>query len=239
MWVDWPISETPYYELTFTFQVICTFLIGIAYVCPDVFLCVFNLHVMGQFRILQYRMLNFWNVEDKEMNAFTYIDHCYAALKKCVQHHQLLIEFCVKLDQVYTMSIFVHMAFLSVLMGLDCYEILVADTNTSIRLIFIFHITGSLIHLFVFTYTCHFMMEESTNVTRTIYSGSWSTLPMYKTGRSLRSDIRFIMIRSLKPCCLTAGGFFPVSLETFTSLLSSTFSYFTLMRESLIRTEGE
>ncbi|XP_046143127.1 odorant receptor Or2-like [Osmia bicornis bicornis] len=239
MWVDWPLSETPYYELMFTFEVICVFLIGIAYVCPEVFLCVFNLHVMGQFRILQYRMLNFWNVEGKEMDAFIYTDHCYAALKKCVQHHQLLIEFCVKLEQVYTMSIFVHMAFLSLLMGLDCYEILVADTNPSMRLIFIFHVTGSLIHLFIFTYTCHFIMEESTNVTRTIYSGSWSTLPMYKAGRSLRSDIRFIMIRSLKPCCLTAGGFFPVSLETFTSLLSSTFSYFTLMRESLTRTEGE
>ncbi|XP_034179568.2 odorant receptor 10-like [Osmia lignaria lignaria] len=239
MWLDLPLSETPYYELMFTFQVIDIFLIGVAYVCPDVFLCVFNLHVMGQFRILQHRMLNFWNVEGKEMTAFIYTDHCYAALKKCIQHHQLVIEFCVKLEQVYTMSILVHMAFLSMLMGLDCYEIFVADTNLSMRLIFIFHVIGSLIHLFIFTYTCHFMMEESTNVSRTIYSGSWSTLPMYKAGRSLRSDIRLIMIRSLKPCYLTAGGFFPVSLETFTTLLSSTFSYFTLMRESLIRTEDE
>ncbi|XP_046142388.1 odorant receptor 4-like isoform X1 [Osmia bicornis bicornis] len=239
MWVDWPLSETPYFELMFTFQVISAYVIGISYISPEMFLCVFNLHVMGQFRILQYRILNFWNVESKEMNAIMYTDHCYAALKKCVQHHQLIIEFCMKLEQIYTMTIFVHVAILSLLMGLDCYEIIVADTSRSMLLTFVFHVIGSLIHLCFLTYTCHFMIEESTNITTTVYSGLWCTLPMNKVGRSIRSDMKFIMIRSLKPCCLTAGGFFPVSLETFTALLSSTFSYFTLMRESMMRTEGE
>ncbi|XP_076546974.1 uncharacterized protein LOC117603756 isoform X2 [Osmia lignaria lignaria] len=125
MWVDWPLSETPYYELMFTFQVITVFIIGAAYVCPEMFLCLFNLHVMGQFRILQHRMLNFWNVESKEMNTVMYTDHCYAALKKCIQHHQLLIEFCVKLEQVYTMTIFTHMTVLSLLLCFDSYEMLV------------------------------------------------------------------------------------------------------------------
>ncbi|XP_029053127.1 uncharacterized protein LOC114880846 [Osmia bicornis bicornis] len=102
MWVDWPLSETPYYELMFIFQ----------------------------FRILQHRMLNFWNVESKEMNAVMYTDHCYAALKKCIQHHQLLIEFCVKLEQVYTMSIFTHMVVLSLLLCFDSYEIVVVPSGS-------------------------------------------------------------------------------------------------------------
>nr|XP_034192240.1 odorant receptor 49b-like [Osmia lignaria] len=239
MWVDWPISDTSYYELMFTFQVICLYLIGVAYVCPEMFLCLFNLHVMGQFRILQYRMLNFWNVKGKEIDEVMYADYCYAALKKCIRYHQLFIEFCDKIEQIYTMSIFTHMVFLSLLMGLDCYEILVADATPSMRLMFIFHVAGSLIHLCVLTYTCHLMMEESTNINTTVYLGSWSTLPMNKAGISLRSDLKFVMIRSEKPCCLTAGGFFPVSLETFTTLLSSTFSYFTLMREAFMRHDDD
>nr|XP_034179327.1 uncharacterized protein LOC117603886 isoform X2 [Osmia lignaria] len=117
--------------------------------------------------------------------------------------------------------------------------IIQADTSRSMLLTFVFHGIGSLIHLCFLTYTCHFMIEESTNIITTVYTGLWCTLPMNKVGRSLRSDIKFIMQRSLKPCYLTAGGFFPVSLETFTSLLSSTFSYFTLMRESMTKTEDE
>ncbi|XP_029053132.2 odorant receptor Or2-like [Osmia bicornis bicornis] len=211
MWVDWPLSETPYYELVFTFQ----------------------------FRILQHRMLNFWNVESNEMNAVMYTDHCYAALKMCIQHHQLLIEFCMKLEQVYTMTIFTHITVLSLLLCFDSYEIVVANTSASMRIIFLFHAIGSLGQLFMLTYTSNFMMEESTNVITSMYLGSWSTLPMNKVGRSFRSAMKFIMIRSLKPCYLTAAGFFPLTLGTFTSLLSSTFSYFTLMRQSFMRPEGE
>ncbi|XP_034178946.1 uncharacterized protein LOC117603680 isoform X2 [Osmia lignaria lignaria] len=114
-----------------------------------------------------------------------------------------------------------------------------ADVSPSMRIIFLFHMIGSLGYLCMLTYTCHHMMEESMNITTTIYLGFWSTLPMNKVGRSFRSIMKFIMIRSLKPCCLTAGGFFPVTMETFTTLLSSTFSYYTLMRQSFIRTEGE
>ncbi|XP_034178945.1 odorant receptor 49b-like isoform X1 [Osmia lignaria lignaria] len=239
MWVDWPLTETPYYELMFIFQVICIYLIGAAYICPDLFLCLFNLHAMCQFRILQYRMLNFWNVESKAIEGIMYTEHCYEALKKCIQYHQMVIEFCEKLEHLYTMSILVHMAVLSLLMGFDCYEILVADVSPSMRIIFLFHMIGSLGYLCMLTYTCHHMMEESMNITTTIYLGFWSTLPMNKVGRSFRSIMKFIMIRSLKPCCLTAGGFFPVTMETFTTLLSSTFSYYTLMRQSFIRTEGE
>ncbi|XP_029052577.2 odorant receptor 4-like [Osmia bicornis bicornis] len=267
MWVDLPLTETPYFELAFASQAISVYLIGAAYICPEMFLCVFNLHVMGQFRILQHRMLNFWNVESKGMNADTYTDHCYAALKKCIKHHQLLIEFCKKLEQVYTMPIFTHMVVLSLLLCFDAYEIVVvprcsnkyvdstltvsvrttvfgktpcnANTSPSLRVIFLFHGVGSLGQLLMITYTCHFMMEESTNIITTMYSGSWSTLPMNDVGRSFRSAMKFIMIRSLKPCCLTAAGFFPLTLETFTSLLSSTFSYFTLMRQSFMRSDGE
>ncbi|XP_046143136.1 odorant receptor 13a-like [Osmia bicornis bicornis] len=175
----------------------------------------------------------------KEMNAVMYSDHCYAALKKCIQHHQLLIEFCVKLEQVYTMTIFTHMTVLSLLLCFDSYEILVANTSASMRIIFLFHAIGSLGQLFMLTYTSNFMMEESTNVITSMYLGSWSTLPMNKVGRSFRSAMKFIMIRSLKPCYLTAAGFFPLTLGTFTSLLSSTFSYFTLMRQSFMRPDGE
>lgn len=52
---------------------------------------------------------------------------------------------------------------------------------------------------------------------------------MDKVGRSLRSDVKMIMTRSLKPCRLTAGGFFPISLETFTSVCKIFYFYLTFV----------
>ncbi|XP_029053130.1 odorant receptor Or2-like [Osmia bicornis bicornis] len=114
-----------------------------------------------------------------------------------------------------------------------------ANTSASMRIIFLSHGVGSLGQLFMLTYTSNFMMEESMNIINTMYLGSWSTLPMNKDGRSFRSAMKFVMIRSLKPCYLTAAGFFPLTLGTFTSLLSSTFSYFTMMKQSLTKSDEE
>ena len=93
-----------------------------------------------------------------------------------------------------------------------------ADIPTLKRLIFLCHMVASFIHIIFFTYICHGLMEESGNVGLATYSGWWTTLPMNETGRMLRKDIRIIMMKSMRPCYLSAGGFFPMSLETSTAV---------------------
>ncbi|XP_033316689.1 odorant receptor 30a-like [Bombus bifarius] len=94
---------------------------------------------------------------------------------------------------------------------------------------------GSFAHIIFFTYICHGLVEESTNVSIASYSGWWVCLPMSKTGKKIRKDMKMMMMKAMRPCQLTAGGFFPVNLETSTALISSTMSYFALMRESSMR----
>ncbi|XP_043512120.1 odorant receptor 13a-like [Frieseomelitta varia] len=235
MWINFPLSVTPYYEIMFAIQVIVVEQIGVSYLCNDNFLCILNMHVIYQFRMLQNRLLNLWKIIDKQTNKADCTERCYTALKKCIRKHQSLIEFCDKLEYVYTLPIFGHMVVFSLLMCFDTYEILLANVSIGTRLIFVFHMIGSFIHIIIFTYSCHCLMEESVNISLATYSGWWTILPMTKTGRMIRKDINIIMMKSIRPCYLSAAGFFPVSLETSTALMSSTVSYFTLMRESSTR----
>ncbi|CAL7937535.1 unnamed protein product [Xylocopa violacea] len=232
MWVDLPMSVTPYYELMFILQLVCVYHIGAAYVCTECFVCLLNMHTVCQFRMLQLRLMNVCSVVDKELDSIDHANAYYTALKKCIRDHQSLLEFCDKLNVVYTLPILGHVVVFSMLMCFDTYEIFLADVSTWSRNIFLFHMIGSFIHIIFFTYSCHGLLEESMNVCTATYSGLWTKLPMNKVGQTLRSDLKMIMMRSLRPCCLTAGGFFRVSLETSTALMSSTMSYFTLMRES-------
>lgn len=93
-----------------------------------------------------------------------------------------------------------------------------ASSPLTRRMIFVFHLTGSLCQLLLFTYSCDAVIEESSNVGSAIYSGPWIHLPMDRIGKILRNDLRMVIVRSKKPCCLTASGFFPVSLETCTKV---------------------
>ncbi|XP_043512090.1 uncharacterized protein LOC122529743 [Frieseomelitta varia] len=238
MWLDIPMSMTPYYEILFTIQVLALEQVGLTYLCSDNYLCIVNVHVMYQFRMLQYKLLNLWKAIAEQKDKIDYTEKCYEALKECIRRHQSLIKFCNSLENVYTLPILAHVVVFSLLMCIDAYEIFLADVPATTRLIFVFTVIGSFMHIVFFTYSCHGLIEESTKVCFATYSGWWTTLPMTETGKMIRKDVNIMMMKSFRPCCLSAGGFFPVSLETSTALLSSTFSYFTLIRESSLRIEG-
>lgn len=99
--------------------------IGIAYVCSDFFLCILNLHALYQFRMMQQEISRIWSVIDEQTtNVTAYTRGCHVALKKCIRRHQSLIEFCNKLEQVFTFPILSHVVVFSLLMCFDTYEIL-------------------------------------------------------------------------------------------------------------------
>ena len=56
------------------------------------------------------------------------------------------------------------------------------------------------------------------NIGLATYSGWWTILPMTETGRMIRKDMNIMMMKSMRPCYLSAAGFFPVSLETSTAV---------------------
>ncbi|OAD60886.1 Odorant receptor Or2 [Eufriesea mexicana] len=195
--------------------------IGATYVCHDNFLCVMNMHVIYQFRVLQRKLSNLWKDFGEQTNSIDFTENCYIALKECIKQHQLLIEFCEKLKFVYMLPILSDVVAFSILMCLHTYEILLADVSILTRFISIFHIAGNFTYIIFFTYVCHGLMEESTNIGMATYSVWWEVLPMTESGRKLRKDMRIMIMKSLQPCYLSAGGFFPVTLQTSTAKASA------------------
>ncbi|KOX69195.1 hypothetical protein WN51_06615, partial [Melipona quadrifasciata] len=74
--------------------------------------------------------------------------------------------------------------------------------------------------LWIFTYSCDVMARESMNIASAAYTAPWIYLPMDRFGKMIRKDLQVVIMRSRRACYLTACGFFPISLETFTKLLS-------------------
>ncbi|XP_076629912.1 odorant receptor Or2-like [Colletes latitarsis] len=241
MWVDMPLYLTPYYQILFVLQVLSLYHVGVCYVCFDNLLCLINLHVTTQFRILQYRLRNIGSEGTKEMFKKTsgtaqsnYSEECYSQFKCCVQQHKAHIQYCNRLESIFTIIVLAHILIFSLLVCLVGYQIFLAESSKTRRLIFIFNILVNLCSLLLFTSSCNGLIEESSNIGTAIYSGPWINLPMNKMGRKLRKDLNMVILRSRKPCCLTACGFFPVSLGTCAKVLSTAMSYFTLLRQSTL-----
>ncbi|CAL7937522.1 unnamed protein product [Xylocopa violacea] len=236
MWLSIPTSVPPNYELLLLLQIVTLYHIGVCYFCVDNIFCMLAIHLTAQFRILQHRFTKLCDVvyetseKDPELMLRNHTDRCYRKFKGHIRQHQALIEFCKKLEDVYTMISFLQVLIFSVLICLFGYQILLADAPLARRTIFILLLIGAMFLLFMFTYSCGDVIQQSDDVAIGAYSTLWSITPMNKFGKMLRKDLIMVIARSRRFCCLTANGFFPVSLETYTSILSTAVSYFTLIK---------
>ncbi|XP_003249267.2 odorant receptor 13a [Apis mellifera] len=236
IWINLPITQrTPYYQIIFFVQGVSLYYIGISYFCFDNIFCIMAVHLAGQFRILRYRLMTLCDTEpetrekDSRSTFAKQVYKFYEQFKKCVRYHQALIDYYQNLENVYTIITLGQVLVFSVLICLFGYQVFVAAASTARRFIFVFLLSGSMFLLFMFTYSCNDVMEHSDNVAIGAYSALWTILPMDKFGRMLRNDLIMVIKRSRRVCYLTANGFFPVSLETYTKILSTAVSYFTLL----------
>ncbi|KAH9641955.1 hypothetical protein HF086_011705 [Spodoptera exigua] len=70
------------------------------------------------------------------------------------------------------------------------------------------------------------IMTSSMGVGDAIYNSRW-----YETGAAERKYLLIVLLRSHKPCRLTAFGFADINLRAYTRILSTSWSYFALLNQ--------
>ncbi|PBC27155.1 Putative odorant receptor [Apis cerana cerana] len=198
---------------------------GSCYFCFDNIFCILCLNVACQFRILQYRIANVPILKMKE-NLDTNTDssdECYNAFKNYIQQHQALLDFCETLEEIFTIIVIGQILMFSILFCFLGYQVILADLTLSYRISFISYLFAGMCQLWMFTYSCDCVTQESAKIASAVYTSPWINLPMDKFGKMLRQDLQIVVMRSRRACCLTACGFFPISLETYTKKQISKF----------------
>nr|UEN71188.1 olfactory receptor 5 [Gregopimpla kuwanae] len=247
IYIDFPITTTPFFEITFFVEIMSMYHSGICYFCFDNLLCIMIVHATGQFRILQKRFeMVYDSCENYELTEQTNglskgsekyskspetTGAQYNEFKACVRYHQSLIRFTEMVEDVYTLVILSQVVIFSLLICLVSYQAALAEGTLMRRIIFMVHTAGTLTQTFMFTLTCDDLKRESGAIAESAYHAQWYCRLSSRERRTHCKDFIFVMMRARRPCCLTAGGFFPVSLETFTTILSTSMSYLTLLRQ--------
>ncbi|CAL7937523.1 unnamed protein product [Xylocopa violacea] len=235
MWLDLPLTKSPYFEITYVLQALVLYQAGVCYLCFDNIFCIMCLHVAGQFRVLQYRMANMKSVKMKH-DGDSIIDsmECYKTLKNYIQQHQNLTEFCATFEVTFKALVLGQVVTFSTLICFLGYLVLLVDLSPELRLSFICYLITTMCQLWIFTYSCDCVTQESMNVSSAAYAGPWTHSSMDTFGKMVRNDLQLVILRSRRACNLTACGFFPVSLETYTKIMSTAMSYFTLLKQRTI-----
>ncbi|CAG9858863.1 unnamed protein product [Phyllotreta striolata] len=147
-------------------------------------------------------------------------------LKQCVQHHVEIIKFVNNLRQATSVIIlieYVKSALVVCFLGVQAVHI---DPMSLTFLKMPVYLIVMLFQLLIYCFFANKIIDKTQEIGDACYFSMWYS---YKNTCDKRSLI-LIMERSKRPLYLTAGKIYVVSLQSFTDVLNSSYTYFTLMQ---------
>ncbi|XP_066587841.1 odorant receptor 49a-like isoform X2 [Prorops nasuta] len=188
--------------------------------------CVFIQQICGMFAILCHRLE--YAIEDdiiaKSKNKSIIVDVAYRhSIVLCIERHQKATEFVKVMETYYGASCFIIVVGVVVILSPTLYQL----TNFQIENYkALLQIIVLLAFFFIVNFMCQRLINVSSDVPVKAYFGQW-----YRCSREVQSLIILLIRRSIKPCRLSAYGFFEPSLDCFRTILQTGLSYFMVLRE--------
>ncbi|KYN34223.1 Odorant receptor 49b [Trachymyrmex septentrionalis] len=234
VWIGISTTVSPNFEIMFTIEISALIHCGICFCCFDNLLGLLNLHTAGQFKILQHRLRSILMRVERTGTVRLFNEKqkqkVYEKLRECIILHHELIWYSEKMEQIFMYSTLCQLLVSGIMLCVAGFQVFLARGTLIRRLIFIAHTNGCFVQLFVVTLTATDLINESRAVGDAAYNANWQVLS-HEENRGVRTAVLMIIMRSARACSISAGGFFPVSLETFMAVLSTAASYFTLLRK--------
>ncbi|CAH1635269.1 unnamed protein product [Spodoptera littoralis] len=145
-------------------------------------------------------------------------------LKELVLRHIELMRCVDIMETIFSTSILFNALTSSVIICITGFNVSVVE-NVFMVGSFLAFLIFSVVEIFLYCYYGDIIMRSSMNVGNAIYNSCW-----YMTGVADRKLFLIIITRSQTPCELTAHGFAKINLYTFSSILSTAWSYFALLK---------
>nr|AST36418.1 putative odorant receptor OR68 [Cydia nigricana] len=159
--------------------------------------------------------------EDSTINIIR-ADEDGPRIQEVIRRHQKLIMLSQLLDDIFNRMIFFNLLFATITICFFGFVAKIARDPPEMANNFV-GVVASMIPIFNLCYYAELLSGASAGVADSAYHNLW-----YNGDRQYQKIIIFIIVRSQQPCCLTSMRYAQVTLNTFTTVLSTTWSYFSL-----------
>ncbi|XP_045484839.1 putative odorant receptor 92a isoform X2 [Pieris rapae] len=191
-------------------QVGCSVIVCVNIFGADALLYAFCLYLRMHFEILS---IDFERLTDSKED-----------LRELVLRHQELIELVNEVQKIYSTSMLFNIIISSFTICFCGFNItVIKDVGTSFA--FLNFLLMSLYQIFMLCFFGDIISVSSTRIGDAIYKSKW-----YEAKPAFKRSLFIIIMRSQKPCTLTAAKFATMNLRAFTTILSRSWSYFALLR---------
>ncbi|XP_018404152.1 PREDICTED: odorant receptor 22c-like [Cyphomyrmex costatus] len=128
------------------------------------------------------------------------------------------------LEDTFTIPFAVQILIVTIGMSITLLQITQDKSDILEATRYMFYIVGQLIHLFFLCFEGQRLIDHSLQTRNKMYNSFW-----YKASVKFQKIIMLVMMKSLHPSFLSAGKVYIFSLQSFTMVLQTSMSYFTVL----------
>ncbi|XP_063984830.1 odorant receptor 13a-like isoform X2 [Diachasmimorpha longicaudata] len=207
--------HSPAYEVVYVSQLLATSTCALIILATDTLIATALLHTCGHFSIIERNM--------SELNFARSLEKLEERLRVIIKHHQLVIRFADRLEFLFNPVMFLQVFASSLIICLVGFQAQSGQVDKFPQ--YCSYLMMALFQLLLFCWPGDELITQSGRVSRATLSSNWYVGPNH-----LRKNLQFIVLRSQKSNFLSAGKLSAMNLENFSAILSTSLSYFMLLR---------
>ncbi|XP_026843260.1 odorant receptor 13a [Drosophila persimilis] len=229
-----PYSSWMRYVFTYMFTSYAGICVVTTLFAEDSIFGFFITYTCGQFRLLHERVDNVLTAAKERADE----QHLQLQrLHNIVQQHNKIIRFAKCLEDFFNPILLVNLMISSLLICMVGFQIITGQNMFIGEYVkFIVYISSAISQLYVLCENGDALIIHSTNTARHLYGCDWENPDIRNfysytsMSHQFRNDLKFMILCSQRPVRITAFKFSTLSLQSFTAILSTSMSYFTLLR---------
>ncbi|KAH8275696.1 hypothetical protein KR044_002911 [Drosophila immigrans] len=201
----------------------------------------FITYTCGQFRILHERVdvlvLKIKKNSSTNADITKLQQKQIEELHSCARQHNKIILFAKRLEDFFSPILLVNLIISALLICMVGFQLVTSKymfIGDYIK--FVIYISSAISQLYIICKNGDLLIQHSTITAWHLYNCDWdglqnkdNTISAY-TNSEFRTNLQFMIMCSQRPVRITTFKFSTLSLQSFTAILSTSMSYFTLLR---------
>ncbi|XP_037872063.1 odorant receptor 4 isoform X3 [Bombyx mori] len=223
----YPFDKTQpiFHEIVYVFETFS----GVISVCcmlgSDLLFMTMSSHISMLLRLLQVQIRRLATTEGRNYESD---NDCYDEIISVVKIHQRLIFYINDLENAFSVVNLINVLLSSV--NICCVVFTIVFLQPWMEMSDKFFLGAALTQMGIVCWYADDIYRASVGVSDAVYESGW-----YRTNTRCRRALLVVLQRSQKPLFFTALKFRSITLTTYSSILTTAYSYFTLLYTSYRR----
>ncbi|XP_051176493.1 odorant receptor Or1-like [Leptopilina boulardi] len=228
-WYPYDLSNSLNFIFTWSQQAIAILLCSINNIATDSFIIGLLNVASCQFELLKWNISSFGNCnESQEVNQED--NGINEKLRRCIQHNLAIFEFIEEIRSVFSTVISFQLIFNSLVICLSTYSVSQMPSSEFVGIIGqSAYIIAMAYQILIYCWHGNELTLQNESLATAIYLGNW-----WKMNSRIKRDLQFIMIRTRKPLIITTRFLIKLTVETFMSIMQTSYSMYALLRRKNI-----